>query len=121
MHRAVVRRVRVPLSAALRAQGHDVGRYKAGSLMQEAGLVSKQLRKHRFKNAEGESRVAANHLDRTFTVQQPNQVWCGDVSFGSGLSLHQHDVSPNLVALSHQAKHESSWQLLGQCTDGTFL
>ena len=62
------------LSAALRAQGHDVGRYKAGSLMQEIGLVSKQLRKHRYKNAEGESRVAANHLDRAFTVQQPNQV-----------------------------------------------
>ena len=69
------------LSAALRAQGHEVGRYKAGSLMQEAGLVSKQLRKHRYKNAEGESRVAANHLDRAFTVQQPNQVWCGDVTY----------------------------------------
>ena len=43
------------VSAALREQGHDVGRYKAGSLMQEAGWVSKQWRKHRYKNAEGES------------------------------------------------------------------
>jgi putative transposase len=69
------------LSAALKSEGEAVGRYKAASLMMEAGIESKQRRKHRYRQAESESAIAPNHLNRTFTVPRPNQVWCGDVTY----------------------------------------
>ncbi len=69
------------LSAALRADGFSVGRYKAASLMREAGIVSKQPRGHRYKVAEDESRIAPNYLERAFAVDKPNRVWCGDVTY----------------------------------------
>ena len=67
--------------AALRIQGVAVGRFLAGRLMKEARLFSSQCRKHRYRKADGESAIAANELDRQFTVSRPNQVWCGDVTY----------------------------------------
>jgi putative transposase len=58
-----------------------VGRYKARSLMKSLGLVSKQYKTHRYSIAKEESVVAPNHLARQFTVERPNQVWCGDVTY----------------------------------------
>lgn len=69
------------VSAGLRADGHPVGRYKAASLMKEAGLASSQPRKHQYKIANEESKIAPNHLGRAFAVERPNQVWCGDVTY----------------------------------------
>ena len=69
------------IAGQLTQQGELVGRYKAKSLMKEAGLVSKQRKKHRYRVAEQESKVAPNHLDRQFNVNQANQVWCGDVTY----------------------------------------
>ena len=69
------------VSANLRKIGLDVGRYKARRLMQEAGVVSKQTPKHRYRIAEDESRIAPNHLERAFTVSRPDRVWCGDVTY----------------------------------------
>ena len=69
------------ISGRLKQQGESVGRYKARSLMQEAGLESKQPRGHRYKVAKKPAQVAENHLDREFTVARPNQVWCGDVTY----------------------------------------
>jgi len=69
------------ISGMLKLQGEAVGRYKAGSLMKEACLVSKQQKKHRYRVSGEPSVVAENHLDRQFTVDQPNQVWCGDVTY----------------------------------------
>lgn len=69
------------LSAALRAEGEPVGRYKAARLMVEAGVESKQRRKHRYRQTESESAIAPNHLNREFTVQRPDAVWCGDVTY----------------------------------------
>ena len=69
------------LSAALRVQGVAVGRFLAARLMKEALLFSSQCRKHRYRKADGESAIAANELDRQFTVSRPNQVWCGDVTY----------------------------------------
>jgi putative transposase len=49
--------------------------------MKEAGIVSTQWRKHRYKIADHESKVAPNLLRREFTVEVPNKVWCGDVTY----------------------------------------
>lgn len=69
------------LSALLKSEGESVGRYMAGNLMSEAGIESKQRRKHRYRQAVVESVIAPNHLDREFTVNRPNQIWCGDVTY----------------------------------------
>ena len=69
------------ISGRLKQQGESVGRYKARSLMKEAKLESKQPRGHRYKVAKKSAQVAENHLNREFTVERPNQVWCGDVTY----------------------------------------
>lgn len=69
------------LAKLLCSEGHAVGRYKAARLMREAGIRSTQQRKHRYRVAEEESVIAPNLLQRRFNVEQPNQVWCGDVTY----------------------------------------
>ena len=69
------------ISGQLKQDGKQVGRYKAASLMKEAGLVSKQQKRHRYKVSEEESVVAPNHLAREFNVTKANEVWCGDVTY----------------------------------------
>lgn len=61
--------------------GHQVGRYKAASLMQEVNVVSKQPGKHSYKIANQERIDIPNLLDREFTVTSPNRVWCGDITY----------------------------------------
>lgn len=58
-----------------------MGRFKARSLMKEAGVVSKQTRKHKYKPAGQSALIAPNELNREFKVKKPNQVWCGDITF----------------------------------------
>ena len=69
------------IAGTLTQQGESVGRYKAKSLMKEADLISKQHKKHRYKVAEDESKIAENKLNREFTMDKPDQVWCGDVTY----------------------------------------
>ena len=69
------------IAGMLTQGGESVGRYKAASLMRDEGLVSKQLRKHRYKIAERESKIAPNLLERKFEVAAKNTVWCGDVTY----------------------------------------
>lgn len=69
------------MSDALKAQGLDVGRHQARSLMQEAGVVAVCPKKrHRYPDGEV-SRVAENHLNREFDASQPNQKWVGDITY----------------------------------------
>lgn len=69
------------ISAQLKAQGKPVGRYQAASLMAEAGLVSTQPRAHRYPRAGAQAPQIPNHLGRRFTVERPNEVWCGDITY----------------------------------------
>lgn len=69
------------LMSMMRELGHQIGRFKVRSLMKEAGLVSKQPSVHRYQVARSERPEIPNLLAREFDVQQPNQVWCGDITY----------------------------------------
>jgi transposase InsO family protein len=69
-------------SARLRSQGHDVGRYRARSLMKKAGISVKRRRKFRITtDSKHNLPVAPNLLDRNFQVDRPDTVWCSDISY----------------------------------------
>ena len=69
------------LMSMMRELGHQIGRFKVRSLMKEVGLVSKQPGAHRYQVARSERPDIPNLLAREFDVQQPNQVWCGDITY----------------------------------------
>ncbi len=69
------------LMSMMRELGYQIGRFKVRNLMKEAGLVSKQPGAHRYKVARSERPDIPNLLAREFDVQQPNQVWCGDITY----------------------------------------
>ncbi|CAM8049394.1 hypothetical protein MOMOMM089B2_17135 [Morganella morganii] len=62
-------------------RGFRIGRWLAGCLMKELGLVSCQQPVHRYKRGGHEHIAIPNHLGRQFAVTEPNQVWCGDVTY----------------------------------------
>ena len=49
--------------------------------MAEACIESKQRRRHSYRQAQSESAIAPNHLNREFRAERPNQLWCGDVTY----------------------------------------
>jgi len=49
--------------------------------MKESGLVCKQPGAHKYKKATVEDVDIKNHLNREFTVQKPNKVWCEDIAY----------------------------------------
>jgi len=53
----------------------------ARSLMREAGVVSRQRRRHKYKSSGVEALVVPHLLKRKFDVSAINQVWCGDVTY----------------------------------------
>ncbi|EQT98976.1 hypothetical protein MS6201_02559 [Escherichia coli] len=58
-----------------------MGRWLAGRLMKELGLVSCQQPTHRYKRGGHEHVAIPNYLERQFAVTESNQVWCGDVTY----------------------------------------
>ncbi|WP_410490255.1 IS3 family transposase, partial [Aeromonas veronii] len=69
------------LMSMMRELRYQIGRFKVRNLMKEAGLASKQPGVHRYKVAWSERPDIHNLLAREFDVQQPNQVWCGDITY----------------------------------------
>ncbi|WP_273050836.1 IS3 family transposase, partial [Pseudoalteromonas sp.] len=62
-------------------RGLPLSRYVATRLMKEQGLVSCQLPSHKYKKVAQEHVAIPNTLERQFAVTQPDQVWCGDITF----------------------------------------
>ncbi|WP_394551015.1 IS3 family transposase [Pantoea sp. SGAir0180] len=69
------------IAAMATQRGLPMGRWLAGTLMRELGLVSCQQPTHRYKRCGHEHIAIPNHLERQFAVTAPNQVWCGDVTY----------------------------------------
>ena len=63
------------------AQNVKMSRYLAAKCMEALGLVSCQQPSHAYKKGGREHVEIPNLLDRQFAVTQPNQVWCGDVTY----------------------------------------
>ena len=61
--------------------GYPLSRYRAGNIMKKLELVSCQLPKHAYKKATQEHVAIPNTLDRQFAVTEPDQAWCGDVTY----------------------------------------
>lgn len=72
-------------SRTIAALSHDMGapmsRNTARKIMQQEGLVSRQMRKHTQPRAGEEHEAAPNLLSRAFDVSAPDQVWCGDMTY----------------------------------------
>lgn len=65
----------------LQAEGVAIGRYKVRKLMEESGLICKQPGPHAYKQATVERPDIPNHLDRQFSPDRPDRVWCGDITY----------------------------------------
>ena len=66
----------------LRARGHRVGEKRIARLMKAAGIRAKSARKWRATTQSAHRfAVAANTLNRQFTVAQPNRAWAGDLTY----------------------------------------
>ena len=69
------------MSGQLRQDGYDVGRYQARRLMKKAGVSVKRRKKFkRTTDSNHNQPVAPNLLNRQFEVEQPDTVWCADIT-----------------------------------------
>jgi transposase InsO family protein len=63
-------------------RGRVVGRHRVARLMRHDGLCAKTVTKWRATTHSSHLfPVAANQLNRQFTVAAPNQVWAGDLTY----------------------------------------
>lgn len=69
------------IAGIVTTDGSPLSRYRASNLMKKLGLVSCQIKKHRYKKGTKEHISIPNTLDRQFAVIEPDQVWCGDVTY----------------------------------------
>jgi putative transposase len=69
------------MARELSSQGTPVGRYRARTLMRQAGVWSHPKRRHRYRPAGPAATIAPNRLARQFRPAAPNRVWAGDVTY----------------------------------------
>ena len=58
-----------------------MGRWLAGRLMKELGLVSCQQPTHRYKRGGHEHVAIPNHLERQFNPDAPDERWVTDITY----------------------------------------
>lgn len=63
------------------ARGIPLSRYRASKFIKQLELVSCQLPKHTYRKAQQGHAHIPNRLNPQFAVTEPNQVWCGDVTY----------------------------------------
>ena len=67
---------------ALVHRGHRIGKHRVARLMCADGLRAKTMKKWRgTTDSSHRLPVAANRLDRQFTIMRPNRVWAGDITY----------------------------------------
>lgn len=67
---------------ALVRRGHRVGEHRVARLMRHDGLWARTVKKWRATtHSSHRLPMAANTLQRQFTVSQPNRVWAGDITY----------------------------------------
>jgi putative transposase len=70
------------LQKSLLSRDWAASRRRIGRLMWEADLVCKTKRKFKATTiSKHDQPIAPNHLDRQFTVNQPNQAYAGDITY----------------------------------------
>jgi transposase InsO family protein len=72
----------VKTQRALEEDGIRCGRNRIARLRQVNGIVAKRVRRFRLaRAARNQVPAAPNLLDRNFTIDQPDRVWVGDITF----------------------------------------
>jgi putative transposase len=70
------------ISEELNAQGESCGRTKAATLMELAGISVKRRKKFKATtDSKHKLPVAPNLLNRQFGVNEPDSVYCGDITY----------------------------------------
>ena len=66
----------------LKAEGHQIGRYKVRRLMRQLGLKAKAPRRYKVTTDSRHSfAVAPNVLNRNFQASLPNKAWAADITY----------------------------------------
>ena len=67
---------------ALITRGHGVGEHRIARLLRAEGIRAKTVKKWRATTQLSHRMpVAANGLDRQFSITRPNRVWAGDITY----------------------------------------
>ena len=67
---------------ALTKRGHGVGEHRIARLMRVEGIRAKTVKQWRATTQSSHRMpVAANVLDRQFSITRPNRVWAGDITY----------------------------------------
>jgi len=76
------------MHAELRTLGHQLSRKRVWRLMKAAGLQGRHPKAWKRTTVPGDKPVNAPDLiGRDFTADQPNQRWCGDITYSAQFSV----------------------------------
>ena len=73
------RRVQIELNKS----GHQISKTRVSKIMSENDLVAKAIKRVKVttKQSMKPYYVADNLLHQNFTIEAPNQAWCGDITY----------------------------------------